>query len=899
MVLASGAKLGPYEIQSALGAGGMGEVYRAKDTRLDRTVAIKVLSSNLTATPELKQRFEREARTISSLQHPHICVLHDIGHDAASGTDFLIMEYLEGETLANRVRKGPLPLAEHLSIAIQIADALAAAHSAGIVHRDLKPGNVILTKSGAKLLDFGLAKPLSSTAASSAISSAPTFTAAQTLSGPSPMVSPLTTQGTMIGTIQYMSPEQIEGKEADARSDIFAFGAMLYEMACGKRPFEGKSQIKVASAILEDHPTPLRSLQPKVPAEFERLINICLSKDPHERVQCAHDLKLQLMWLRESGMQAASGQTEKGAKPLTRAWWLVAAVFVLSAAVITALVLRRTAAPMSVEAYILPPEKTNFTLTLDDASGPVVISPDGMKIAFVAQDDQTNDRIYVRALDDKDAKPVPGTENATYPFWSPDGESLGFFSGGRLRRISLNGGPVLDICKAERPRGGSWGRDTILFTPDVVSGVFRVSPNAGSTPVQVTTVASDHTTNRWPVLLPDGKHFLYLATNHSTPDPSARNGIYFASLDGKENQFVAPAESNVVYARGHLLWEQGGSLLAQAFDPARGKVSGETAAVAADVGFNLSTWRAGFDANENGTLIYQASQSHGNEKLLLFTRDGKSVPVGDNNAYLDIRISPDGRKAAALGTGASHDIWLLNLDQGTRVRFTFGYASDGMAWSADGKYLYYSTVGKTCRIVRKPVEGAGQETTVYENDAPVHITDVSSDGRYMLVEQGYGKIPLTTLIVPLAQDVKPRPLTDDPIATYYARFSHDGKWIVYVTAETGRNELYATSLLQGGKQQLTSAGGFWNRWTADGKTIFFATGAGGVFALPIKVTNDAIEPGKPVPLFTVAGLPTMGFYDEPFDATPDGRRFLLKVIGERTGPSRAVLVTNWPMKLKK
>ena len=893
------SKLGPYEIQSPLGAGGMGEVYRARDTRLDRTVAIKVLSSNRTASPELKHRFEREARTISSLQHPHICVLHDIGHDAASGTDFLVMEYLEGETLADRLRRGALPLAEQLNIAIQIADALVAAHSAGIVHRDLKPGNVMLTKSGAKLLDFGLAKPLSAMATSSAVSSAPTFTAAQTLSGPSPVVSPLTTHGTMIGTIHYMSPEQIEGKEADARSDIFAFGAMLYEMASGKRPFQGKSQIKIASSILEDQPTPLRSLQPNVPAEFERLVNACLNKDPQSRFQCAHDLKLELLWLRESGKEGKAESATGAVKANTRAWRVVAALALLLVAAAAALFWFRPPAPMSLEAYILPPDKTSFTLAVDDASGPVVLSPDGKKIAFVAQEEQANDRIYIRALDDKDAKPIAGTENATYPFWSPDSESLGFFSGGKLHRVALNGGPVLDICKAERPRGGSWGRDAILFTPDVVSGIFRVSPNAGSTPVEVTTVAADHTTNRWPVLLPDGKHFLYLATNHSASAASGRNGIYFASLDGKENQFVTPAESNAVYARGHLLWEQGGSLLAQAFDPAAGKVSGDTAAVAADVGYHASTWRAAFDANENGTLIFQPSLGLYSGKLLLFTRDGKSTAVPDNSAYVDIRISPDGRKAAALGSGSSHDVWVLNLDQGTRVRFTFGYASDGMAWSADGKYLYYSTVGKSSRIVRKPVEGAGQETTVYENDTPVHVTDVSPDGRYILVEQGYGKIPLTTLLVPLTPDAKPRPLSDDPIPTYYARFSHDGKWIVYVTAETGRNELYATSLSQGGKQQLTSTGGFWNRWAADGKTIFFATGAGGVFALPIKVTNDSLEPGKPVTLFTVAGLPSMGFYDEPFDATADGRRFLLKVIGERTGLSRAVLVTNWPARLRK
>jgi len=878
----------------------MGEVYRARDTRLDRAVAIKVLSSNLIASPELKQRFEREARTISSLQHPHICVLHDIGHDAASATDFLVMEYLEGETLADRLRKGPLPLAEQLNIAIQIADALAAAHSAGIVHRDLKPGNVILTKSGAKLLDFGLAKPLGAMATSSASASAPTFTAARTLSGPSPVVSPLTTHGTMVGTIQYMSPEQIEGKEADERSDIFAFGAMLYEMAAGKRPFEGKSQIKIASAILEDHPAALRLVQPNISHELERVVNTCLNKDPQGRFQCAHDLKLELMWLRESGKQAKPEPIEAAADPIRRAWWAIATLALLLLAAVAALLWLRTPEPMALEAFILPPEKTSFTLTVDDASGPVVLSPDGKKIAFLAQEEQGNDnRIYVRALDDKDAKPVPGTENATYPFWAPDSESLGFFGGGKLRRVSLNGGPVLDICRAERPRGGSWKTEGILFAPDVTSGIFRVAPDAGSTPVQVTTVAADHTTNRWPTFLPDGKHFLYLASNHSTPGASARNGIYFASLDGKENHFVIPAESNVVYAGGHLLWEQGGSLLAQAFDPKTGKVSGDTAALAGDVGYHGSTWEAAFDANENGVLVYQPALNLASEKLLMFGRDGRSVPVGDNNAYMDIRISPDGHRAAALSGGVPHDVWVLNLDQGTRVRFTFGYASDGMAWSADSKYLYYSTVGKTSRVVRKAVEGAGQETTVYENSTPVHVTDVSPDGRFLLVEQSGGKLPLTTLLVPTTPDAKPRPLTEDPIPTYYARFSYDGKWIVYATAETGRNELYATSLLQGGKQQLTSTGGFWNRWSADQKTIFFATGAGGVFALPIKVTNNGIETGKPVSLFTVPGLPTVGFYDEPFDVTPDGRHFLLKVIGERTGASRAVLITNWPARLRK
>ncbi|HXZ42239.1 MAG TPA: protein kinase [Terriglobales bacterium] len=898
-MLATGTKLGPYEIQSQLGAGGMGEVYRARDTRLDRTVAIKVLSSALSDNPELKQRFEREARTISSLQHPHICVLHDIGHDAASGTDFLVMEYLEGETLADRLRKGPLPLSEQLDIAIDVADALAAAHGAGIVHRDLKPGNVILAKSGAKLLDFGLAKPLSAVTASSASSSAPSFTAAKTLSAPSPMMSPLTTHGAMVGTIQYMSPEQIEGKEADARSDIFAFGSMLYEMASGKRPFEGKSQIKIASAILEDHPPALAFLRPEIPAALDRLITTCLNKDPRERFHCAHDLKLQLTWLRESGREDGPEPAATTGRANTQLWWAIALIVLVLAGGAVGLLWWHAPAPTSVEAYITPPEKNTFTLNNDDAAGPVVLSPDGKKIAFVAQDDQSVDRIYVRALDDKEAKLVPGTENATYPFWSPDGESLGFVSAGKLRRVPLSAGPVLDICNITRFRGGSWGAQGIILAPDVTNGIFRVAPNAGSTPMQITTVAADQTTNRWPAWLPDGKHFVYLASNHSNRDPSARNGIYFTSLDGKENRFVVAAESNAVYAHGHLLWEQSGSLLAQAFDPSTGKLSGDTVALAPGVGYNASTWKAAFDANENGVLVYQSGLGINSGQLLLFGRDGKSTPLPDSHGFLDIRISPDGRKVAALTNGTTHDIWLINLDQGTRARFTFEYTADGMAWSADGKYLYYSTVGKTSRIVRKPVDGSAQQTTVAENSSPLHVSDVSPDGRYILVEQPYERIPITSTLQSTTPGAKPQPITDYQGGGHGARFSPDGKWIVYASIETGRYELYATSVLRGGKLQLTSSGGALSRWAADGKTIYFATREGSVFALPVKVTDNSIQPGKPQPLFGVSGLVPMAFYNASWDATPDGRRFILNVTGERSDQSRAVLVTNWPAKLNK
>lgn len=897
-MLTSGTKLGPYEIQSSLGAGGMGEVYRARDTRLERTVAIKILSSTLSDNPELRQRFEREARTISSLQHPHICVLHDIGHDAASDTDFLVMEYLEGETLADRLRKGPLPFAEQLNIAIDLADALATAHSAGIVHRDLKPGNVILTKSGAKLLDFGLAKPLSAVAAGIASSSTPSFTAAKTLSAPSPMASPLTTHGTMVGTIQYMSPEQIEGKEADARSDIFAFGSMLYEMASGKRPFEGKSQIKIASAILEDHPPALISLRPGIPAALDRLIATCLKKDPRERFHCAHDLKLELCWLRD-GREDKPKPEETTRTAKAKIWWAMAVIVLVLAAGTMGLVWLRTPAPSAIEAYILPPEKNSFTLNNDDAAGPVVLSPDGKKIAFVAQDDQSVDRLFVRALDDKEAKLVPGSENAMYPFWSPDGQSLGFVSAGRLRRVPLSGGPVLDICNITRFRGGSWGEDGIVFAPDVTNGIFRVAPNAGSIPVQITTVAADQTTHRWPALLPDGKHFLYLASSHSNKDPSDRNGIYFASLDGKENHFVVASESNGVYAHGHLLWEQGGSLLAQPFNPASGKISGDTVALASGVGYNPSTWKAAFDANENGMLVYQPGLGTNSGQLLLFRRDGKSTPVPDSHGFMDIRISPDGRKLAALRSGATHDIWLINLEEGTRARFTFEYTADGMAWSADGKYLYFSTIGKTSRILRKPVDGSGEEIMIAENSSPLHVNDVSPDGRYALIEQAYDRIPITTVLQSTAPGSKPQPITDYAGGAHEAHFSPDGNWIVYASIETGRYELYATSVLRGGKVQLTSTGGALTRWATNGKTIYFATREGAVFALPVKVTENSIQPGKPQALFSVSGLVPMAFYNSSWDATPDGSRFILNVTGERSDQSHAVLVTNWTGRLKK
>jgi Tol biopolymer transport system component len=900
MGLSAGTRLGPYEIVGPLGAGGMGEVFRARDTRLDRTVAIKVLSSKLSDTPGLKQRFEREARTISSLQHPHICVLHDVGRDATTGTEFLVMECLEGETLADRLHKGPLPLADAFRIAIEIADALAAAHHAGVVHRDLKPGNVMLTRSGAKLLDFGLAKPLDAMATGSAAAAAPTFTAARAMSGPSPIASPLTADGSIVGTIQYMAPEQIEGKEADARSDIFAFGAMLYEMSTGKRPFEGRSQIKIASAILEDQPPPVRSLQPGLPVVMERLIETCLNKDPEARVQCAADLKLQLHWTADAARTLDSRESVPAGRR-REPWFVAAATFAALLVVTAAVVLSwRRPAPIAIDAYILPPDKTSFALSSDDAAGPVVLSPDGAKLAFVAQDEHGVGRIYVRALAGHDAQPVAGTENANYPFWSPDSQSIAFASGGELRRVAVTGGPVLDICPVQRFRGASWGRDDIVFAPDVTNGIFRVAPNSGSTPVQITKVAADQTTNRWPTMLPDGRHFLYVAANHSTTEQNGRGSIYLASLDGQENRLILTADSNVAYAAGHLLWEQGGSLLAQAFDPARGRLTGDAVAVVANVGYNSSTWKAAFDANDNGVLVYQPGVGDDGQ-LLLVDAGAKQVPIPDTSAFADVRLSPDGNLAAALTTRTGHDLWLLNLRQGTRTRFDFTYTTDGFAWSHDGKYIFYSVVAKPYRIVRRAVDGSSADLTVFTSLDPLHVADVSADGANLLFEQRNGQIPTTTWILPLADGGKPKPLLDGTEtrgASHYPAFSPDGKWIAYDTTETGRWEIYVTSVARGGKEQLTSDGGAGPRWSADAKTIYYRSGDS-VSALPVSIDGDTLRAGKARTLFPINGLAPSTFFSHAFDVTPDGRRFLLNVVGQRSGDSRAVLVTNWPQILKK
>jgi serine/threonine protein kinase len=555
----------------------MGEVYRARDTRLERTVAIKVLNAQLVASTELRARFEREAKIISQLQHPHICVLHDVGNEGP--IDYLVMEFLQGESLADRLRKGPLAAEEVLRSAIEIADALEKAHRAGVVHRDLKPGNVMLTKSGAKLLDFGLAKPLGATVASGTGSGASpsVFAAAltQTMPSPSP-ATPLSTVGAVIGTVQYMSPEQIQGIEADARSDIFSFGVMLFEMVTGKRTFEGKTQASIVGQILAVDPPSVSTLRPQTPPGLERVIRLCLDKDPDERIQTAHDLKLQLQAVAEAPFTATQSPA---VVPARRPWlpWAAAAVLAIATIAFTLAYLQSPRAPqVSVHSYILAPEKATFLLT-GSSAGPPVLSPDGLRIAFIAKNADGKQMLWIRPLNSAVAQPMSGTEGATYPFWSADSHYVAFFAGGKLNKVDASGGPPQALCDAPSGRGGTWGTTgTIVFAPDTTSGLARVDA-AGGTRVALSTLDAKESSHRWPDFLPDGSHFLYFAHGSTSAD----SGIYLAALDSKERKLLLHNDSNAIYAApGYLLFVRDNTLMAQSINLRSLALEGEAKPVA-------------------------------------------------------------------------------------------------------------------------------------------------------------------------------------------------------------------------------------------------------------------------------------------------------------------------------
>ena len=883
MPLAPGTHLGPYEIVAPLGAGGMGEVYRARDTRLDRTVAIKILPAQFSSDPIRKQRFDREAKTISSLNHPHICMLFDVGQQ--DGADYLVMECVEGETLATRLEKGPLPLDQALQYGSQMAAALDKAHRSGVVHRDLKPGNIMLTKSGIKLLDFGLAKPISEA-----------FATGQTLSISPARSRPLTAEGAIVGTIQYMSPEQLEGKETDARSDLFSFGAVLYEMLTGNHAFDGKSQASVIAAILEHEPKPLSAFQPMAPPALDRLIRTCLAKDPDERIQTAHDVKLQLQWIAEGGSQAGdASRVSATRRRWERVGWLLAAA--LS-------VLLISGGAVWWQASNRRPPRMFFQTSVPFSARDLALSPDGHTLALVAYSAQANNYVlWTHQVGDRETNSLAGTQGASYPFWSPDGKFIGFFADGKLKKVQASGGQAQVICDAPNGRGGTWNRDgVILFTPDALKGLHRVN-SVGGSPVEVTKLDASRleASHRWPVFLPDGNHFLYMTANFS--GKLEVNAIYLGSLDSQDRHSLVSTSANASYAEpGYLVYLRDRTLVAQPFDWKRFVLSGEPHTLNDDVLYTPLVDRAVFSVS-SGVLVTQTGKGAALSQLMWFDRTGKpAATVGVPGSYNNVRLPPDGRRIATDQTdtdGRNIDIWVYDPVRGTATRLTFDPSLDeAPIWSPDGKKILLASNRNqlSFQLYLKNADGSGSEEKMADLGPGLQVNawDWSRDSKYILFRKANELWYLTW------PEGVAKPLLQEKWTVRNAQFSPDGRWVAYASNETGNMEIYVFSFPNGnGKWQVSNAGGQEPRWRQDGKELFYLSAEGKMMAVAVKPAAS-FEAGSPVALFPTHRRQPVSAQDFfSYDVSSDGQRFLILTKVNDSNPAPPSVLLNWASEMEK
>jgi len=890
MALAPGTRFGPYEILAPLGAGGMGEVYRARDTRLDRAVAIKVLPEEVSGIPEARERFEREARAVSALNHPNICTLHDIG--SQDGTDFLVMEMIEGESLADRLEKGALPGGEALRIAGSIASALARAHEAGVVHRDLKPGNIMLTKSGPKLLDFGLAKLMQPDAAAvdSSLSALPTER------------KPLTAEGSIMGTFQYMAPEQLEGREADARTDIFAFGAVLYEMLTGSRAFQGASKASLIAAIMEKDPRPVSAVQPLSPPALDRILATCLAKDPDERWQSARDLELQIRWVAEEDPSAAGAgaaeRTRSHRLGLLLAWGIAVVATIAAAASLAGRLSGERAEGPVMRLSIQPPaEVSKITY--------IALSPDGKRIAFSAQDVSGASYLWIRSFDDLVPKRLDGTAGASSPFWSPDGESIGYFAEGNLQRIAAAGGRPEVICAAPASSGGSWGRDDlILFKAGNEPGLQIVSADGGE-PRVLTHPEPPENNHIWPWFLPDGKRFLFLGDSPETEGHSIRSG----SVDSGSTEALFHAISSVTYAEpGYVLYTRGGALEAVPFDLETMEVKGQPVRLTGRLGG--TSGRLGgnsghyfqFSVSSSGVLTYVTGPE--TQKLIWYDRGGREIgSAGPPGRFAAIALSPDGKTIAYEEVDQERragELWLVDRARDVTSRFTFTPDWERTPiFSRDGRWVYFVVRADFERtLVRKRTSGAGEVETLAETGQVAWLGDTSPDGRYV-VYQNFDPMDRTgndIYLLDLDGERQVRPLVASSFEEVSAAISPDGKWLAYASDETGSRAIYVQRFPElGGKVRVSPQGGDHPQWRGDGRELFYIDSESSLVAVPVE-TGQQFEAGEPASLFKPRIFnPNEGV---PFRVTADGTKFLVMSVPEAEDRAPITTVVNWTADLK-
>ncbi len=942
------ARIGQYEVTSKLGEGGMGEVWRATDARLGREAALKVLPEDFAADPERLARFEREARVLASLNHPNIATLYGLESapvipsergaagpervegspeaTSASGPDeplemsgdpstrhpdgrlaqddsravtFLVMELVEGEDLAQRIARGPVPVDEAITIARQVADALEAAHEAGIVHRDLKPANIRIRPDGTvKVLDFGLAKSWESESAASGLSLSPTVTSQHTRAG------------VILGTAAYMSPEQARGKPVDKRSDIWAFGVVLWEMLTGRTLFEGEMVTDVLANVLKED-VDWSLLPASTPAGLRRLLRRCLARQPAERIRDIGDVRWELAEIARSGGGAAAATVEEPAaeRPRWRAAlpWVAGAVLGVVATALTAGWLRPAPKPpRAVRSFVLAPENAQFDFRA--AVGGPVLSPDGTKLVFAARDDSGGSSLWVRPLDSLSAQPLGGTEGAFFPFWSPDSRWVGYFVKGKLQKIDASGGPPETLCEAPAGRGGSWSSEgMIVFAPDVFGGLLRVSAAGGvPSPISALDASKQQTSQRWPVFLPDGRHFLYWGGSPLNSGEVQTDGIYVGSLEGNDPKFLFPADSNALYSPpGYLLFLRAQTLMVQPFDAEGLTLSGDAFPVAESIA-NPQNYRLGdFSVSQEGTLVYQTGET-GLTQVEVRDSAGRQIgTVGESAAIDSLRLSPGGAILAEQVSDARSknvDLWLVDLERGVRTRFTFEPGLEiSPAWSPSGDRIAFSAnPGGHLDLFVKNANGAGQAETLVESEVTKFINDWSPDGLELAVTalDPHSKTVADIWIIPLSGDHAPKPFLATPFNESNAVFSPNGHWLAYQSDESGRMEIFVTPYPgPGGKWQVSQNGGAEPEWRRDGGALYFRSPDNVISEVAVTDRGAAVEVGTPKDLFQVPAIANSGT-GRTFDVAPDGSRFfVLRPIQSTAAP--LTLVTHWTSALRK